>query len=167
MVGFLNQLVDILALEWVIRLWYAIVGLAAQLNCKSLKEQFAGTQLPSAERPETTQKYVEPRETMEKYPTLSHVEVAQKEFKSKSRDRVLGFEGGITLKEKSGQPSRVELQSKLNEANKQKHVLTNRVDTVQEENNALKSRMSSVEDELNELNALKKCSYNAFQEMTL
>ncbi|XP_056687098.1 uncharacterized protein [Spinacia oleracea] len=150
MVGFLNQLVDILALEWVIRLWYAIVGLAAQLNCKSLKEQFAGTQLPSAERPETTQKYV-----------------AQKEFKSKSRDRVLGFEGGITLKEKSGQPSRVELQSKLNEANKQKHVLTNRVDTVQEENNALKSRMSSVEDELNELNALKKCSYNAFQEMTL
>ncbi|XP_056685125.1 uncharacterized protein [Spinacia oleracea] len=106
-----------------------------------------GTNLPNAE---TTQKYEEIQKIMEEEPTLSHVQVAQKVFKSKSRDRVLGFGGGITLKELSGpQPSRAELQSKLNEANKQNHVLTNRVDTVQEENNALKSRMSSVEEELN------------------
>ncbi|XP_056694055.1 uncharacterized protein [Spinacia oleracea] len=87
--------------------------------------------------------------------------VAQKVFKSESRDQVLEEE--ITLKEISGpQPSRVELQSKLNEVNKENHVLTNRGDTVQEESNALKSLMSSVEDDLNELKAFKEVFLQCF-----
>ncbi|CAH9116321.1 unnamed protein product, partial [Cuscuta epithymum] len=51
-----------------------------------------GDKLPNAE---TTQKHEEIRETMENDPSLSNVEVAQKVFKSKSKDRVVGYGGGI------------------------------------------------------------------------
>ncbi|XP_056687817.1 uncharacterized protein [Spinacia oleracea] len=105
-----------------------------------------GTQLPNAE---TTQKYEELRETMAKDPSLSQVEVVQQVFKSKSRDRVVGFGGGIKLKDVRGpQPSRAELQTKLNAANKQNEVLANRVEEVQAENNEMKERVSLVESRM-------------------
>ncbi|KAL2933823.1 Chromosomal replication initiator protein DnaA [Bienertia sinuspersici] len=73
--------------------------------------------LPNAE---TTQKYDEIREILEKDPSLPHVEVAQRVFKSKSRDRVVGFGGGIKLKDIKGpQPSREELEVELNTTKKQ------------------------------------------------
>ncbi|XP_021746660.1 uncharacterized protein LOC110712505 [Chenopodium quinoa] len=80
-----------------------------------------GTELPNVE---TTQKLNEIRETMEKDPSLSHAEVAQKVIKSKSRDRVIGYGGGIKLKDIQGpQPSREELQVELNASKKQNQVL--------------------------------------------
>ncbi|XP_021758008.1 uncharacterized protein LOC110723041 isoform X2 [Chenopodium quinoa] len=105
-----------------------------------------GTKLPNVE---TTQKLNEIRETMEKDPSLSHAEVAQKVFKSKSRDRVIGYGGGIKLKDIQGpQPSREELQVELNASKKQNQVLINRVEQVQEENNELKGRIGSVESRM-------------------
>ncbi|XP_021753765.1 uncharacterized protein LOC110719160 isoform X2 [Chenopodium quinoa] len=86
---------------------------------------------------------------MEKDPSLSHAEVAQKVFKSKSRDRVIGYGGGIKLKDIQGpQPSREELQVELNASKKQNQVLINRVEQVQEENNELKGCIGSVESRM-------------------
>ncbi|KAL2941962.1 RNA polymerase II subunit B1 CTD phosphatase Rpap2 [Bienertia sinuspersici] len=102
--------------------------------------------LPNAE---TTQKYDEIREILEKDPSLPHVEVAQRVFKSKSRDRVVGFRGGIKLKDIKGpQPSREELEVELNTTKKQNQVLESRVETLQAENNDLKGRVGSVEAQM-------------------
>ncbi|KAL2928618.1 Peroxidase 24 [Bienertia sinuspersici] len=102
--------------------------------------------LPNAE---TTQKYDEIREILEKDPSLPHVEVAQRVFKSKSRDRVVGFGGGIKLKDIKGpQPSREELEVELNTTKKQNQVLESRVEALQAENNDLKGRVGSVEAQM-------------------
>ncbi|KAL2893032.1 Myocilin, partial [Bienertia sinuspersici] len=102
--------------------------------------------LPNAE---TTQKYDEIREILEKDPSLPHVEVAQRVFKSKSRDRVVGFGGGIKLKDIKGpQPSREELEVELNTMKKQNQVLESRVEALQAENNDLKGRVGSVEAQM-------------------
>ncbi|KAL2894879.1 Peroxidase 24 [Bienertia sinuspersici] len=102
--------------------------------------------LPNAEM---TQKYDEIREILEKDPSLPHVEVAQRVFKSKSRDPVVGFGGGIKLKDIKGpQPSREELEVELNTTKKQNQVLESRVEALQAENNDLKGRVGSVEAQM-------------------
>ncbi|XP_056687497.1 uncharacterized protein [Spinacia oleracea] len=76
-------------------------------------------------------------------------QVVQQVLKSKSRDRVVGFGGGIKLKDVRGpQPSRVELQTKLNVANKQNEVLANCMEEVQAENNEMKERVILVESRM-------------------
>ncbi|XP_021741279.1 uncharacterized protein LOC110707564 isoform X2 [Chenopodium quinoa] len=80
-----------------------------------------GNSLPNAE---TIQKHAEIQETMEKEPSHSFVQVAQKVLKSKSRDRVVGLGGGITLIDMIGpQPSREELQIELTAAQKKMKIL--------------------------------------------
>ncbi|KAL2895049.1 Ribosomal RNA large subunit methyltransferase G, partial [Bienertia sinuspersici] len=102
--------------------------------------------LPNAE---TTQKYDEIREILEKDPSLSHVEVAQRVFKSKSRDRVVGFRGGIKLKDIKGpQLRREELEVEVNTTKKQNQVLESRIEALQAENNDLKGRVGSVEAQM-------------------
>lgn len=87
-----------------------------------------GTSLPNAE---TTQKYV-----------------AQKVFKSKSQDRVVGL-GGVKLKDIRGpQPSREELEAELNNTKKQNQALINHMEAMQDENKELKGRVGSVEAQM-------------------
>ncbi|KAL2935404.1 UDP-N-acetylglucosamine--N-acetylmuramyl-(pentapeptide) pyrophosphoryl-undecaprenol N-acetylglucosamine transferase [Bienertia sinuspersici] len=102
--------------------------------------------LPNAE---TTQKYDEIREILGKDLSLPHVEVAQRVFKSKSRDRVVGFGGGIKLKDIKGpQPSREELEVELNTTKKQNQVLESRVEALQGKNDDLKGRVGSIEAQM-------------------
>ncbi|KAL2896853.1 Maternal DNA replication licensing factor mcm6 [Bienertia sinuspersici] len=92
--------------------------------------------LPNAE---TTQKFDEIRKILEKDPPVPHVEVAKRVSKSKSRDRVVAFGGGIKLKDIKGpQPSRDELEVELNTTKKQNQVLESRVEALQVENNDLR-----------------------------
>ncbi|KAL2922970.1 HEAT repeat-containing protein 1-like protein [Bienertia sinuspersici] len=99
--------------------------------------------LPNAE---TTQKYDDIREIFEKDPSLPHVEVAKRVFKSKSRDRVVGFGGGIKIKDIKGpQPSREELEVELNTTKKQNQVLESCVKALQVENNDLKGLVGYVD----------------------
>ncbi|KAL2932519.1 Methylthioribulose-1-phosphate dehydratase, partial [Bienertia sinuspersici] len=118
----------------------------------------------SLQNAERTQKYDEIQEILEKDPSLPHVEVAQRVFKSKSRDRVVGFGGGIKLKDIKGpQPSREELEVELNTTKKQNQVLESHVEALQVENDDLKGRVGSVEAQMkrfedmmmNQLNQIK------------
>ncbi|KAL2894504.1 Mitochondrial distribution and morphology protein 34, partial [Bienertia sinuspersici] len=97
---------------------------------------------------ETTKKYDEIREILEKDPSFPHVE-HKRVFKSKSLDRVVGFGGGIKLKDIKGpQPSRDELEVELNTTKKQNQVLESRVEALEVENNDLKDRVGSVEAQM-------------------
>ncbi|KAL2931885.1 Lebercilin-like protein, partial [Bienertia sinuspersici] len=98
-----------------------------------------GTSLPNVE---TAKKLDEIRETMEKDPSLSDVQIAQKVFNSKSRDRVVGFGGGMKVADLRGQrPSREELEAELNSTKKQNQILEDRMEAIQDENNQLKGRI--------------------------
>ncbi|CAH9137904.1 unnamed protein product [Cuscuta epithymum] len=108
-----------------------------------------GDKLPNVE---TIQKHEEIQEITDKYPSLSNVEVAQMVFKSKSRDRVVGYGGGVKLKDVTrSQPSREELQGELNSAKQQNQLMANRMETIQEENNELKGRVGTIQEENSEL----------------
>ncbi|CAH9116883.1 unnamed protein product [Cuscuta europaea] len=73
-------------------------------------------------------------------------------FKSKSRDRVVGYGGGVKLKDITrSQPSREELQAELNSAKQQNQLMANRMETIQEENNELKGRVGAIQEENSEL----------------
>ncbi|KAL2899173.1 Lebercilin-like protein [Bienertia sinuspersici] len=133
-----------------------------------------GTSLPNVE---TAKKLDEIRETMEKDPSLSDVqvcrlmflllfqefilrlifqligivshEIAQKVFNSKSRDQVVGFGGGMKVAYLRGQrPSREELEAELNSTKKQNQILEDRMEAIQDENNQLKGRIGSVESQM-------------------
>ncbi|KAL2942277.1 Lebercilin-like protein [Bienertia sinuspersici] len=105
-----------------------------------------GTSLPNVE---TAKKLDEIRETMEKDPSLSDVQIAQKVFNSKSRDRVVGFGGGMKVTDLRGQrPSREELEAELNSTKKQNQILEDRMEAIQDENNQLKGRIGSVESQV-------------------
>ncbi|KAL2931919.1 Poly [ADP-ribose] polymerase 12 [Bienertia sinuspersici] len=105
-----------------------------------------GTSLPNVE---TAKKLDEIRETMEKDPSLSDVQIAQKVFNSKSRDRVVGFGGGMKVADLRGQrPSREELEAELNSTKKQNQILEDRMEAIQDENNQLKGRIGSVESQM-------------------
>lgn len=120
-----------------------------------------GNSLPNAE---TIQKHAEIQETMEKEPSLSYVQVAQKVLKSKSRDRVVGLRGGITLKDMIGpQPSREELLVELTAAKKKKMKILQIMwrQYIQEENTELKSRMGFVEAEMKMLKDTLINQFNA------
>ncbi|KAL2894575.1 Laminin subunit gamma-1 [Bienertia sinuspersici] len=105
-----------------------------------------GTSLPNVE---TAKKLDEIRETMEKDPSLSDVQIAQKVFNSKSRDRVVGFGGGMKVADLRGQrPSREELEAELNSTKKQNQILEDQMEAIQDENNQLKGRIGSVESQM-------------------
>ncbi|KAL2894842.1 Lebercilin-like protein [Bienertia sinuspersici] len=114
-----------------------------------------GTSLPNVETPK---KLDEIRETMEKDPSLSDVQktfidslvhIAQKVFNSKSRDRVVGFGGGMKVVDLRGQrQSREELEAELNFTKKQIQILEDRMDAIQDENNQPNSRIGSVESQM-------------------
>ncbi|KAL2922040.1 Lebercilin-like protein [Bienertia sinuspersici] len=105
-----------------------------------------GTSLPNVE---TAKKLDEIRETMEKDPSLSDVQIAQKVFNSKSCDRVVGFGGGMKVADLRGQrPSREELEAELNSTKKQNQILEDRMEAIQDENNQLKGRIGSVESQM-------------------
>ncbi|KAL2942919.1 Lebercilin-like protein [Bienertia sinuspersici] len=105
-----------------------------------------GTSLPNVE---TAKKLDEIRETMEKDPSLSDVQIAQKVFNSKSRDRVVGFGGGMKVADLRGQrPSREVLEAELNSTKKQNQILEDRMEAIQDENNQLKGRIGSVESQM-------------------
>ncbi|KAL2933411.1 Proteasome subunit alpha 2 [Bienertia sinuspersici] len=96
-----------------------------------------GTSLPNVE---TAKKLDEIRETMKKDPSLSDVQ---------SRDRVVGFGGGMKVADLRGQrPSREELEAELNSTKKKKQILEDRMGAIQDENNQLKGRISSVESQM-------------------
>ncbi|KAL2904098.1 Laminin subunit gamma-1, partial [Bienertia sinuspersici] len=98
---------------------------------------------------ETAKKLDEIRDTMEKDPSLSDVLIAQKVFNSKSRDRVVGFGGGMKVADLRGQrPSREELEAELNSTKKQNQILEDRMEAIQDENNQLKGRIGSVESQM-------------------
>ncbi|KAJ8426760.1 hypothetical protein Cgig2_027232 [Carnegiea gigantea] len=79
--------------------------------------------------------------------------VAQKVFKSKSRDSVVGYGGGVKAKDIRG-PSRtrVELEVELNATRKKNEVLVNHVTTVETENESLRNRVEAVEAEMGKFN---------------
>ncbi|KAL2894097.1 Lebercilin-like protein [Bienertia sinuspersici] len=75
--------------------------------------------------------------------------IAQKVFNSKSRDRVVGFGGGMKVEDLRGQrPSREELEAELNSTKKQNQILEDRMEAIQDENNQLKGRIGSVESQM-------------------
>ncbi|KAL2943709.1 GTPase Obg [Bienertia sinuspersici] len=114
-----------------------------------------GTSLPNVE---TAKKLDEIRETMEKDPSLSDVQISQKVFNSKSRDRVLGFGGGMKVADLRGQrPSREELEAELNSTKKQNQILKDRMEAIQDENNQLKGRIGSVESQMKMYMTMKCC----------
>ncbi|KAJ8445927.1 hypothetical protein Cgig2_009856 [Carnegiea gigantea] len=75
--------------------------------------------------------------------------VAQKVFKSKSRDSVVGYGGGVKAKDIIG-PSctRVELEVELNATRKKNEVLVDRVTIVETENESRRNRVEAVEAEM-------------------
>ncbi|KAL2901477.1 Transcription elongation factor SPT5, partial [Bienertia sinuspersici] len=85
--------------------------------------------------------------TRKKGTSLPNVEtakklIAQKVFNSKSRDRVVGFGGGMKVADLRGQrPSREELEAELNSTKKQNQILEDRMEAIQDENNQLKGRI--------------------------
>ncbi|KAL2894922.1 Exodeoxyribonuclease 7 large subunit, partial [Bienertia sinuspersici] len=100
-----------------------------------------GTSLPN---PETAQKYV-----------------AQRVFKSKSRDRPVGFGGGIKLKDIKGpQPSREKLEVELNATKEQNQLLASRIEAMNDENNELRSRVGSVEAQLKKFEEMLMNQHN-------
>ncbi|KAJ8444592.1 hypothetical protein Cgig2_013871 [Carnegiea gigantea] len=80
---------------------------------------------------------------------LRSILVAQKVFKSKSRDSVVGYGGGVKTKDIRG-PSRtrVELEVELNATRKKNKVLVGHVTTVKTENESLQNRVEAVEAEM-------------------
>ncbi|KAJ8427495.1 hypothetical protein Cgig2_028166 [Carnegiea gigantea] len=71
--------------------------------------------------------------------------VAKKVFKSKSRDSVVGYGGGVKAKDIRG-PSRTRWNSML--LGKKNEVLVDRVTTVETENESLRNRVEAVEAEM-------------------
>ncbi|KAL2930066.1 Structural maintenance of chromosomes protein 4 [Bienertia sinuspersici] len=102
--------------------------------------------LPNVEKIKNMMKFEKYWKKIHHFPMLrKHKRV----FKSKSRDRVVGFGGGIKPKDIKGpQPSREELEVELNTTKKQNQVLESRVEALEVENNDVKDRVGSVEAQM-------------------
>ncbi|KAJ8430959.1 hypothetical protein Cgig2_003543 [Carnegiea gigantea] len=92
-------------------------------------------------------------------------EVAQKVFKSKSRDSIVGYGGGIKAKDIRG-PSRtrVELEVELNATREKNEVLVDCVTTVETENENLRNRVESLEAEMGKFKDLVSKQLNIHHE---
>ncbi|KAL2938339.1 Coiled-coil domain-containing protein 9B [Bienertia sinuspersici] len=111
-----------------------------------------GTSLPNVE---TAKKLDEIRETMEKDPSLSDVQVCNLMFLLLFQEFILRLIFqliGIVLHEvadlRGQRPSREELEAELNSTKKQNQILEDRMEAIQDENNQLKSRIGSVESQM-------------------
>ncbi|KAJ8446142.1 hypothetical protein Cgig2_000939 [Carnegiea gigantea] len=101
------------------------------------------------------------RDVMEKDPSLSQMEVAEKVFKSKFRSQVLSLRGGVKPKDVRGSYStRAELEVELNATRKKNEVLTDRLATVEAENEKLQNCIESVETEMMEIKDLVFQQFN-------
>ena len=74
--------------------------------------------------------------------------IVERAFQSKSRDRVVGYGGGVSLKDIKGpELTKVDLEVQLNATRKENEDLVKALEAMKAENERLKSRQDVVEEQ--------------------